>query len=229
MYRTRSIPSHKSSFYKNNLRRLWLLAYISVLVLNSCSGAVKTTTDTVDMSFINSESCAPPCWYGLEIDKSTKADVLAILDQLAFVVHDGYREHGTVWNNNDNASEIQFSCVSLDNCGGAIIYDDKLKILWLRVGYDLTYKDTVDRLGAPDFIDYEFRIQGGCRVNLWWVERGIVIETVDGNSIDECKNLSQGKGLTPHRLVDLITYYSKEGNITPGDCCKRIDWPGFDK
>lgn len=213
---------------------IWLfdvLIILSLLIFNSCSNFTEISTDDsfIDKSFINSEPCSPPCWYGLEIDKSTKADVLAILDRLTFVDHEKYREYGSVWLNDDNAKEIQFNCTYLKNCGGALISNDKLKILWLRVGYDLSLKEAVDRLKAPDFLVYEFRIQGGCRISLWWVEQGIILETIDNNSIDECQSLSLGKGLTPHKMVRLITYYSKENTGTQGDCCKRIDWPGFTK
>jgi hypothetical protein len=39
----------------------------------------------VDQSFITGNTCAAPCWYGLEIDKSSEADVMSVLTTLKFI------------------------------------------------------------------------------------------------------------------------------------------------
>jgi hypothetical protein len=231
MYKTKLTLSNKSD--KGN--GLWitrLLVAILSLVLNSCSGITLSTTDSalVDKSFLTGKPCTAPCWYGLEIDKSTRADTLDKLNQLDFVKHNAYKEYGTVWNNDQNAREIQFYCLNQPNevCGGALISNNILKRLWLKVGYDLSLKDVIDKIGPPDFQDYELQIQGGCNISLWWTERGILINIIE-NNYTECQKIADGSGISPQKMVKLITYFAKEDFGEPGDCCKRIPWPGFAK
>jgi hypothetical protein len=231
MFRTKLMPYHKSCGFRCCQTMFGILLFLSLLVLTGCSIADNADINSrlVDKSFVNSELCSPPCWYGLVIDKSTKADVLTKLDQLPFIVHEKYREYSTVWNDDNNAKEIQFDCVNFKYCGGALISNNKLKRLWLRVGYDLTLKEVVDKIGIPDFLDYGIRIQGGCKVDLWWLKHGLVIESIDEKTDEECQNISTGNGITPQKLVSIITYFSQGSTVTPGDCCKRITWPGFAK
>jgi len=216
-------------FHKTNSRIcagiIGFLAGILLLTLNSCS----TDPTLIDRSFLTGETCEAPCWYGLEIDKSTKADILAKLDQLPFVEHNTYKEYDAGWMNDQNAKEIQFRCLNRPNevCGGALTSNDILKRLWLRVGYDLSFVQAVDKLGSPDFLEYEqFSMSGKCRIDLLWVESGIDISAYENGS-QGCQSVADGNGVSPNKLVATIFYFAKEGFGEPGSCCKRIPWPGF--
>jgi hypothetical protein len=212
---------------KNRFGMIRFLAAILLPALNSCS----VDPALIDRSFLTEETCKAPCWYGLEIDKSTKADILAKLDQLPFVEHNTYKEYGTVWMNDQNAKEIQFHCLNQPDefCGGALISNNILKSLWLRVGYDLSFKQAVNKLGPPDFLEYEqFSMSGKCRIDLLWIESGIDISSYENGS-QGCQSVADGNGVSPNKLVAAIFYFAREGFGEPGTCCKRIPWPGFAK
>lgn len=226
MWKTRLMPFHRYD-NRNSAGKIRLLVAILILVLNSCS----TDSALVDRSFLTGESCAAPCWYGLEIDKSTKADLLAKLDQLAFVEHNTYKEYGAAWMNDQNATEIVFHCLNRPDavCGDALISNDILKKLWLSVGYELSFAQAVEKLGPPDFLEYEeYSMSGVCTIDLLWAKRGIEIDTSEHGS-EGCQSIANGNGVSPKKLVANIVYFSKEAFGEPGTCCKRIPWPGFAK
>ena len=70
---------------------------ISLLILLTSSGcgvsitqetptqAATTDPGLVDDSLLTDIPCKAPCWYGLELGKSTEADVLTTLHELSFI------------------------------------------------------------------------------------------------------------------------------------------------
>jgi len=227
MCKIKLMPFHKTES-RNYSGIIGLLVGILLLLpLNSCS----IDPAFIDRSFLTGETCEAPCWYGLEIDKSTKADVLAELDQLPFVERGTHKEYGASWLNDQNAKEIQFHCLNRPDevCGGALISNDILKRLWVSVGYNLSFEQAVDKLGPPDFLDFEqFSMSGKCRIDLLWVKSGIDIYAYDNGS-QGCQGIADGNGVSPDKLVEVIIYSSKETFGELGKCCKRIPWPGFTK
>ncbi len=75
--------------------RIWLyLLCIFVWVLTGCQFPVQTPFPTptptlepsqMDKSLLTDTPCPAPCWYGLELEKSSKADVLTTLQTLSFI------------------------------------------------------------------------------------------------------------------------------------------------
>lgn len=68
-------------------------AVMLLVVSSSCglySTIVATATPTLppalmDRSWLTDNPCAVPCWYGLELNRSTKAEALATVGGLSFV------------------------------------------------------------------------------------------------------------------------------------------------
>ncbi len=223
MYKTRS-----------NLSIKWLI--FVALILNSCSDRVVTSgkTPAIDRSFITGEVCDPPCWYGLEINKSTKEDVLSTLDQLRFVDSHSYKEYETYWLDGSLTTAIQYGCVksNANPCGILTFYKGMLKKNWLTVNYDLRLEKAIERLGTPDYLTYLWPSPSGiCEISVLWIEKGITISFHDRNKRNECESVIDGNGVSRGVLVETVLYTSREVleatfNL-PGGCCKSIKWPGF--
>jgi hypothetical protein len=132
-------------------------ALLLTIVLVACSGW--KNDPKADRSFITDMPCVAPCWYGLELGKSNKADVAETLKELPFIDKASIHEYGTRWLEDDYAKEFYFGCVHprKESCGSALISNDKLMSLWLSVGYSLSIEMVVDKLGEPDYLVY-----GGC-------------------------------------------------------------------
>jgi len=213
----------------------WLILVIA-LILNSCSDRVVASdkTPVIDRSFITGELCDAPCWYGLEINRSTKDDVLSTLNQLPFVESRSYKEYETYWLDGSLTNALQYECVksNANPCGILTFYKGILKKNWLSVNYDLTLENVIERLGMPDYLTYFWPNPSGiCEISVLWIEKGITISFDNKNNYNECENVIDGNGVTPGVLVESVLYTSREVleatfNI-PGGCCESIKWPGF--
>lgn len=206
--------------------------YTVLLIMVVATACSVVNDPKADQSFTTDEPCAAPCWYGLEPDQSTKADVVAVLKQLEFVDSTSIQEYGTSWFGDDSALSINFGCVHPQNtsCGSAVISGDKLKSLGLSVDYELTMKMAVDKLGIPDYVDYGAYHQevGGCTMTLSWPQRGIDIGMLDTKNETVCRAIRDGKGIPADLRVTDLYYSAKEAfTSSSAGCCTRISWPGF--
>lgn len=186
----------------------------------------------MDRSFLTGQPCSPPCWYGLILNESDEQAVYATLPQLNFIDQAAIHEWGTVWMNNENAKEIRFGCLHPRDkaCGGALLSENRLKRIWLSVGYELTVQAVVQRLGAPNYVDYgAYHPEvGGCVIDLNWPQKGIAVRSLQRSSDLQCQAVGAGAGLGPDTRVNTIYYSTGEGfSSQPGGCCARIPWPGF--
>jgi hypothetical protein len=208
--------------------------YIVVLIVVIAAACSAVDDSQADHSFTTDKPCAAPCWYGLEPDHSTKADVVAVLKQLEFVDSTSIKEYGTRWSGDDHALGITFGCVhpQTATCGSAVISGDKLKSLLLSAGSKLTVKMTVDKLGIPDYVDYGPYAPevGGCNMVLSWPQRGIGIQMLETRNETVCRALRSGQGIPPDLRMTALSYSVQEALPSgPGGCCTRISWPGFAK
>lgn len=230
----KSMPFHNLELSKAvtecRQRSFGLLILFVLLGVAGCSGAEATEDTLVDRSFLTGEPCAPPCWYGLELDKSSKADVFATLKGLPFIDPVAIREAGTVWLDDDVAQEIIYGCLQPKDaqCGGVLVSKDKVKLMWMFVGHELTFETVVYQLGPPNSLDYGvFNHDGGCRISLNWPEQNISIDSVNKESYAPCQAIKNGEGVSANAKVRLIAYLVKEGFPKPVGCCNGIAWPGF--
>lgn len=243
MLKIRSDPFHECSphIVEQHLSQravTWLVMILIGAVMTGCSSEVDESL--VDRSFVTQQPCPPPCWYGLQIDKSTEGELLSTLKTLPFIDQASIVKYNTVWQNDENALGISYGCLSVreddwkTRCGGADFSGGKLKSLWMAVNYELTFGTAVDLLNQPSHIDYgPYHAEvsgGGCIVDLIWPDKGIVIRAVQttGNSI--CQSLRDGNGIDSNTEVQSIYYIAEEAfGPEPRACCTRISWPGFTK
>jgi hypothetical protein len=220
----------------NLFRKAHSAVLILALILNGCSSNIFATErpPVVDKSFLASEICDPPCWYGLVINKSTKDDVLSVLDGLPFVDNNSYKEYETFWIDDTLANEIQFKCLynNINPCGSVTFSNKTLKKIWLTVNYDLSLANVINRLGIPDYLIYFWpNPSGHCDISVLWLKKGISVGFQDDKKYNECESVIDGNGVSSEVLVETTIYASQEffesSFDLPGGCCKRIAWPGF--
>lgn len=214
---------------KLNLFGKCLIVFL-MFVLCGCDLKSDSEPQNIDKNFIDGEICNPPCWHGLVVNKSTKGNVISTLNTLPFVEHNRFREYATVWANDIPATQIQFICASdhTSVCGGAVLSNDILRNLWTVLEYDLALKDVVNKLGIPEFIEYQWpSMSGDCLISVVWNTYGTAARIYDDSSYNECEGIVDGNKITPDIVVYAIAYFPP-GDFGPmGNCCKRIAWPGF--
>lgn len=205
-----------------------ILVLLLALLFASCRGGPHE--GQVDKSFITGQPCSPPCWYGLYLDESDEQEVRATLADLEFIDQSRIREWGAVWFDDKAAKEVHWSCYMPNEtlCGGALLSVDKLKRLWMVVGFELLMTDVIETHGQPEYIDYgpTGTEVMGCAISFYWPEKLIYISS--NNDYSECQELEKSGKLDPEILATTIMYFSREGFDTePCSSCTRIEWPGF--
>jgi hypothetical protein len=196
------------------------------------NNAEPTNDPLADQSFITSEPCQAPCWYGLELDKSNTKDVKATLKSLSFVDPTSIRDGTSPWLDDDFATVISWDCIhpKLEGCGLAHISEDKLKQIWMKAGYRLDVQMAVATLGRPDYIDYGFQDPAsGCLLFMEWPEQGITIYS-EWNDDSLCQSIQNGTKIPANILITKLVYMVQAGfSPTPSVCCTRTTWPGLEE
>ena len=208
------------------------LGGLALLVLMFVGAACSSGPDPkADQSFLTDEPCAAPCWHGLELGTSTKAQALSLLPTLAFVNAGSIADRATTWQGDNSARQVTFGCVHprTNNCGSAIFAGDKLRWLELSVGYTLSMRMVVDKIGAPTLLDYSTGNTPGCSVTAAWPGKNIAV-VLDGLGDRVCQSLGQGQGV-PETLKVTSLHYTEAQILQagPDSCCGRLAWPGFSK
>lgn len=204
----------------------------SVLVLTTligCTtlGGTPTADPLVDTSFLTGQPCAAPCWYGLELDKSTKEDVYNTLKQLPLVDASSIKEFKTaLWA--EPIPEIEFDCrdPKISSCTEIFIEDGLVKQIMYTVGFDLPLERVVEKLGVPEYVQFAGNPNvGGTRMSLFWPSKLIAVEHV---SRDDKLDYSLRSGQpVPRGLLAGSIYYTAREHFGLIDGSYRISWPGF--
>ncbi len=211
-----------------HLKDLGLFIILFGLAIAGCRD--NRNESLIDRSFLTDQPCKAPCWYGLELDKSNRDNIYSTIKALPFVDQATVREWGTGWLDDETAREVHFDCLyptpATTGCIGLTISHDKLKAIRMSVGFDLTFKTVVDKLGPPNYMNHtpwggEI---GGCVIGLFWPDRGISVEYIDTQTSARCDRLNQGKRVTPDTPVGGIFYTAKEGIR---ECSACSPWVGF--
>ena len=208
-------------------------------VLAGCQTASLTPRPTLeaslmDRSLLTGKPCQAPCWYGLELGKSTRAEVLATLQTLSFAdpatiqeIADGY------WDleirKNLPATLIGIDCRQPQRqCAGLTVSDDVLVGIGLFPNYDLTLREVVDYLGAPDYVRAVInQDRTTCKIALWWIKRQIELERSVQNGQALCEAVKGGNRLDPNLTIQRIYYdLPQRFSIIPMAGLDR-PWPGF--
>jgi len=205
----------------------WLSLCLAILIA-SCSVMQRETF--VDDSFLTGLPCTAPCWQGLELDISSKSDVLAKLQELTFVDQRSIKEYGTPWMDDDNAVGIRFNCTFSNGlCGEFKLSNDELKNMYFPIEFSLTFGEVVKMLGKPDYITTGVcqPEKPDCTVGLNWPEKEIYVGT-HGYDVDLCTAMENGFKIPSETKVTDIAYSVKEAFMSvEGSCLQQLPWPGF--
>jgi len=207
-----------------------LLLVLLVLLLTACVG--KQDDPLIDRSFITSQPCAAPCWYGLEPDKSSREDIYATLHKLPFVDQTSINEYITMGPNDEQDINVGWSCShpKNDTCGGSARFSaNKLESLYLTPGYILTFSDTVQIYGPPSYAKYFPRMDPKCDLSLVWPTQGI---SISGQLPKWCPSLDEIEtGLPINPNIQVIGISLESPDILQNWIAQSHDgyqpWPGF--
>ena len=234
--------------FSNKAKHLCVLGLLAVMALTSCRdggrGVTPTRTSTleptlIDWSILTDLPCAAPCWYGLEVGRSTKPGILATARTLSFIDPNGITEEPYRYFHSSTqeyipATFIRLNCRQAEGgtCTGLVVVNDVLKEIHLWPPPGLTLSQAVAHLGPPDYLEPLARIESTlCDVALIWTQRGIWIAYLNGSpqSRVRCQEVHGSRDVSPNLPAEQIIYSSPDDYAIarasePGG---GLPWSGF--
>jgi hypothetical protein len=230
----------------------WLVFGVLVLgVLAACTSGGRQVTPAPtatlepsleDRSLLTDTPCPAPCWYGLQLGRSTKAEVLATARHLSFVDRIEFPEGPYYYWDQSQGGNVPGTLVSLQcrqpagqTCAALLFVDDILKQIYLSVNYPLDFAQVVDHFGAPEYVQVFPRSPDGpmqCNIALIWKQRGIRIVFLNGVPAQDqvqCAAVRGGKGIRSDLPVEQILYAlpSDTALINVPQAGGDFPWSGF--
>jgi hypothetical protein len=149
--------------------RATLLVLLGVIYLTSCTliGLERTPTptpiqdpDLIDRSWYTGDPCLPPCWYDMEIGKTTFDEASQQVRTLSFVDVD------SIWEGEADyiffpyptpvvkGMGINLYCRQPESktCARMWFVDDVLMDIFTFPNYHVTFLEVVQQLGEPDLV-----------------------------------------------------------------------------
>ena len=174
--------------------------------------------ELMDHSWLTGIPCSPPCWYGLEIGKTTPEEAQEKINQLSFI-----EANVTKW---DNIS-VPLYCKGQNYyyCAELRFDDNILSEIGIFPNYEITLKEVVDAIGPPDFLSYSPISPEGfrrdCVIHIYWLERKMDVFYADTRSDKECEKLiSSGNKPSPTMHIQGVWIWNF-------DIKYDIPWTGF--
>ena len=207
--------------------------------LVSCQSLSRTPTptldaDRVDRSLLTDQPCPAPCWYGLELGKSTRADVLATLRTLSFADPDTIQENAVGYWDRFSHKSLAATVIganyrsSRQQSAGLIVANDTLLSIGIFPNYPLSLAQVVDHLGPPDYVSAIMGLdRTTCYLELIWLNRQIVVGRTELNGQQLCDTLDSGKSLDPNLIVEEIHYELPQWFSEIPAPGRDHPWPGF--
>ena len=207
------------------MRPVLVLLLLVLIGLTACAGS-----KDADRSLVTQMPCAPPCWYGLELEESTKIEALDTLRSLSFVDQDrvSFHDYSNHWGHDSGV--ILYGCkyqYKNDYCGGSIIIrNGKVKSIVYGLGYKLTFGEVVDLYGRPDLIFSESPTTpaGGCRLGLYWESKQLYISNYDHYTYKPCDRLREDGVIDPKLKVDYVNICTEEFIFYDALPSGRLPW-----
>jgi hypothetical protein len=224
-----------------------ILGLLLVAVFTGCRaggwGVAPTSTPTLEPSLIDSSiltgiPCAAPCWYRLEIGRSTKADISATARSLSFIDPKEFPEERSSYWDSTRRAQVAVTLIRLKcrqpewkTCAALLVVNDVLRQIDLSPPPALTLGEAVAHLGPPDYVR-RMTLQSNvrlCDVALIWKERGIWIVFRNGSSQVRCQDVHSSKDVSPNLPVGQIIYGSADDYIfaTASESGGDLPWSGF--
>ncbi len=218
--------------------RWWLVLPLLLLLVAGCQPGEERvfTMDPAlaDRSFLTDEPCAPPCWYGLEPDVSSEAEVISTLQTLPFVTASTITITQQINEVQGHDRILRFGCQyrgGSGQCGAATFSGNRLKTLRLSLQIPVTLETLVERRGPPEYVVYGpvYPEVPSCEVIFVWPAAQFTVDRFDPRSDRICQRLREGQGVSPklilggvdYRAADRFAIYKREGGRA------WVAWPGF--
>ena len=216
----------------NKTKYIWALIFL--LSLSGCElfdsykgteAGITLDHPLADRSFLTGNPCKYPCWYGIELGKTSIEETLQILQQLNFVDQEAIKTREDV--------RVDYQCVyDLPGvfCGSVFFTGNIVNHLYYFVAYPLTLEDVIDIVGIPEYLYTDTVMQlDGCRLYLAWPERNLEIEYLNMNE-EPCHSVEQGIGLNPNIQVTYIQYMAENRfNACSSEEIECFEWTGFEE
>jgi hypothetical protein len=208
--------------HKTKTFQVFLVNILSIIIYG-CSSVPSDAISTplpeqMDTSPFTGIPCAAPCWYGLEVGRSSENEVFAILPTITFIdqksiqihqrpsVPDYYIElYGP-------GVEIIGNCINFDKeCIVITIANDVLQEIVVNLNYEIKPDEAISYLGNPDHVGYANlgteRIM--CEVYLIWSSKRLVLASrfEDVHGSERYCNVVRDEGKIPLSLVILEARY----------------------
>jgi hypothetical protein len=147
----------------------------------------------MDLSFLTNQPCKAPCWYGLELGKSSIEEIRTTLTSLPFIKPGSIREFK---GGNPGELLLMAQCVYLDSNDDCVWIetssDGMLKKVGLGIHYPLSLDSVIEQLGSPSYFILDV-ISGTdiCLIYIHWPDTNIlaVIEATPRERYCESNNL----------------------------------------
>jgi hypothetical protein len=225
-----------------NLTLRYLLVTSMAVVLAGCV-SITTPTATLepsltDQSILTDTPCAAPCWYGLELRKSTKADALATAHSLSFIDPKEFPEKPEYYMYWDGSKGVQtpgtfvhLRCSQPDQtCAGLLFVNDSLKEIWLFPNYALSLSQLVSHLGEPEYVSFYPNFTEGpfgtpsFGIGVVWKRRGIDVGFYGG-----VQGKPKDRRVDKNLQVRMIRYMLPESYALASTPQSGMDfpWAGF--
>ncbi|MEJ2353032.1 MAG: hypothetical protein P8Y03_24860 [Anaerolineales bacterium] len=230
---------------------IYILMIILLLTLAGCimnpptleaTPTVTLNPSLMDRSLLTGEPCPAPCWYGLELGKTTKEQALERVKTLSFIdpTHISETDYQYSWGEpqeRDISVLVSLPCrqPQEDTCAKLEFVDNLLKAIYPIPNYSLSFGDVVAHLGPPDYFRLGPVYPDGpqqCLAVLIWKERSIWVSYFSGPNDKKENQVKCGKqdgtGIRSSFPVEQIIYGLPENAVfvrvpSPGD----YPWTGF--
>lgn len=237
MFAIKSIAFHNR--HRNAIQPIrMIIVGIFVWLLTSCQLNVQVSyTPTLeasmtDQSLLTDQPCSAPCWYRLELGKSSKAEVLSTLESLTFANPATIHEKNYGYWDSSVEKNIPASLISIDcrtpswQCAGLVVANDTLVSIGWFPNYNLSLLEVVNHLRPPNFVRGVLLQDGStCKVVFSWINRQIIMESDNPSGKKLCEEVNFGKGLTPNLKITRV-YYELPGKFVY-EKSNGKPWPDF--
>ena len=184
------------------------------------------SVEQMDKSPFAGIPCAAPCWYNLEVGKSSENDVIALLPTLTFIEQDSIQMFRTSMPNYDFTASapgvnIVASCVhSNEECLDLRVVDDVLTKIVVELNYEIKVDEAIGYLGNPNYIGYDNigseRVI--CEVYLVWSDTRLVLastfEGIEGSdAVEKNCHVVRDTGKVPSNLLILEARYLSNAEL----------------
>lgn len=171
-----------------------LLICLSFLLLVSCTVSTESYVNStqfpelIDQSWLSGRPCGPPCWYGLEIGKSTTQETINTLKDLPFLSNEIEQ----------NTDHINIPCKKPSTmiCANMNFNDGVLSKINTYINFPISIEQIVTQIGPPTGFDFGHMSPENfdCDITLYWKSQQMSVELYYTGQKNICDELLANNG-----------------------------------